>query len=62
MVAGAALVLWALIALARMIYRATMTPPAQPAPVEEVQVKEPQVEEAPSGPRKPQSIPPLYID
>ena len=65
-VAGAALVLWALFATVRAVYRATMTPPAQdrPEPAQEVPAApaEQPPPDAGKGPRTPQSIPPLYID
>ena len=68
--AAAILVLWGLVAAVRAVYRATMTPPAEEAavaceeqesaPVQEVPETPPQ--KPASGPRTPQTIPPLYID
>jgi hypothetical protein len=70
---AAALLLWGLVAGFRALYRATMTPPAAPAPTTAPAAK-PQVgETAPAAAgktpaaetpaaRTPQDIPPLYID
>ena len=58
-------VLWVLAIGVKALYRATMTPPADPAPVAESPKIEPPapVAEAPAaGPRTPIEIPPLYID
>ena len=64
--AGAALVLWALFAGVRAVYRATMTSPSQEAPGAVRQEVPASADDAPgqadSGPRTPQPIPPLYID
>ena len=63
----AAALLWALVALAKIIYRATMTAPTQGEPAVTVQEVAPTQaveahEDATARPRTPQSIPPLYID
>ena len=63
----AAALLWALVALAKIIYRATMTAPTQGEPAVTVQEVAPTPaveahEDATARPRTPQSIPPLYID
>ena len=72
-VAGvAAVLLWALATGARALYRATMTVPeednAEVAAAETAKPQEPAAQQAapaeaePVGPRKPISVPPLYID
>ena len=72
-VAGvAAVLLWALGVGARALYRATMTVPeednAEVAAAETAVTQEPAVQQAapvetkPGEPRKPISVPPLYID
>lgn len=58
-------VLWAIAIGVKALYRATMTPPAEPAPAAESPKNEapaPVVETPAAGPRTPIEIPPLYID
>ncbi len=73
LVAGvAAVLLWAIAAGARALYRATMTVPeednSEVAAAETAKPQEPAAQQAapaeakPGGPRKPISVPPLYID
>ena len=73
LVAGvAAVLLWAMAAGARALYRATMTVPeednSEVAAAETAKPQEPAAQQAapaeakPVGPRKPISVPPLYID
>ena len=63
-------IIWGLIAVGRALYRASMTPPSPEAPVATVETPVEKHEPAKTGgaagveaaPRKPQAIPPLYID
>ena len=57
--------LWVLAIGVKALYHATMTPPAEPAPVAEspkIEPPAPVVETPAAGPRTPIEIPPLYID
>lgn len=69
-VLAAVAVIWGLVAIGRALYRASMTPPSPEAPAATVETPaEKRVPAENSGaagvkaaPRKPQTIPPLYID
>lgn len=66
LVAGVAIaVLWVAALGVKALYRATMTPPDQPADAAEapkIEAPAPVVETPQTGPRTPIEIPPLYID